>query len=186
MRTAGRAGGGTEAPPAASVAGPDAQLAFLRSSLPAVHGYLVARCADPTLVEDLLGETLLAAAAQLRRAPDTALSTAWLLTVAHHKYVDEVRRSVREDRRVRTAGAHLDVAGTGDDDFPSATRERTLAALASLPTAQRGVLVLHYVDELPVAEVADAIGRSLHATESLLARARKAFRTAFEHEEVEG
>jgi RNA polymerase sigma-70 factor (ECF subfamily) len=38
------------------------------------------------------------------------------------------------------------------------------------------VLVLRYVDDLSVAEVAREMGRSVHATESLLTRARTALR----------
>ena len=38
---------------------------------------------------------------------------------------------------------------------------------------------LRYVDDLPVAQVADDLGRTLHATEALLVRARSAFRTAY-------
>jgi RNA polymerase sigma-70 factor (ECF subfamily) len=41
------------------------------------------------------------------------------------------------------------------------------------------VLSLRYLDDLTVPEVADALGRSVHATESLLARARRAFRMSY-------
>ena len=40
----------------------------------------------------------------------------------------------------------------------------------------RTVLTLRYLDGLPVAEVAQELGRSLHATETLLVRARAALR----------
>jgi DNA-directed RNA polymerase specialized sigma24 family protein len=36
--------------------------------------------------------------------------------------------------------------------------------------------VLKYVDDLPVADVARELGRSVHATESLLARGRASLR----------
>jgi RNA polymerase sigma-70 factor (ECF subfamily) len=42
----------------------------------------------------------------------------------------------------------------------------------------RTALVLRYVDDLPVREVARAMRRSEHATESLLARARASLRAA--------
>jgi RNA polymerase sigma-70 factor (ECF subfamily) len=159
----------------------DAQLAFLRASLPRLHGWLLARCGDRSLAEDLVSETVVAAARQLRRAPDTELTTAWLLTVARNKYVDHVRRSVRERRALERATDEVTPSRADDDEWlTGVTRERTLAALAGVPAAQRGVLVLHYLDELPVAEVAETIGRSVHATESLLARGRASFRRAFE------
>jgi len=53
-------------------------------------------------------------------------------------------------------------------------------ALAVLPPLQRAVLVLHYMDHLPVREVARSIGKTEAATASLLARGRDAFRQAFQ------
>jgi RNA polymerase sigma-70 factor (ECF subfamily) len=38
---------------------------------------------------------------------------------------------------------------------------------------------MRYVDDMSVPEVAAAIGRSVHATESLLARARESLRTQY-------
>ena len=49
-------------------------------------------------------------------------------------------------------------------------------ALAVLPALQRAVLVLHYMDQLSVRDVARSIGKSEAATASLLARGRDAFR----------
>jgi RNA polymerase sigma-70 factor (ECF subfamily) len=39
-------------------------------------------------------------------------------------------------------------------------------------------LTLRYLDDLPVPQVAELLGRSMHATEALLVRARTAFRRA--------
>ena len=52
--------------------------------------------------------------------------------------------------------------------------------LVTLGPHHRAVLTLRYLDGLPVAEVADHLGRTLHATEALLVRARTAFRAAYE------
>jgi RNA polymerase sigma-70 factor (ECF subfamily) len=56
-------------------------------------------------------------------------------------------------------------------------------ALSRLSGPQRAALVLRYLDSLPVAEVAEHLGRSLHATETLLVRARGALRRVYEEEE---
>lgn len=50
------------------------------------------------------------------------------------------------------------------------------AALAALTPEHRTVLVLRYVDDLPVGDIARIVGRSVRATESLLVRARAALR----------
>jgi RNA polymerase sigma-70 factor (ECF subfamily) len=54
------------------------------------------------------------------------------------------------------------------------------AALSRLSAHHRAALTLRYLDGLPVAEVAGGLGRSLHATETLLVRARAAFRRVYE------
>jgi RNA polymerase sigma-70 factor (ECF subfamily) len=56
---------------------------------------------------------------------------------------------------------------------------RTRAALDRLGPHHRAVLTLRYLDGLPVAEVAEHLGRGLHATEALLQRARNALRRAY-------
>ena len=59
--------------------------------------------------------------------------------------------------------------------------------LEQLGPHHRAALTLRYVDDLPVAEVATLLDRTLHATEALLVRARSAFRRAYTTgEEVDG
>ena len=50
----------------------------------------------------------------------------------------------------------------------------------ALAPQHRLALTLRYLDDLPVADVAAALDRTLHATEALLVRARSAFRTHYE------
>lgn len=47
-----------------------------------------------------------------------------------------------------------------------------------LSPEHRLVLILKYVDELAVKEIATSLNRSLHATNSLLSRARRALATS--------
>ena len=51
--------------------------------------------------------------------------------------------------------------------------------MAALPSDQRAALMLRFLDDLPVKEVAAVIGRSEDATESLIRRARRAFEDAY-------
>ena len=73
-----------------------------------------------------------------------------------------------------------DLSDTGRGaSSPSIAPDEVDDALAVLPAMQRAVLVLHYMDQLSVREVAHAIGKSEAATASLLARGRDAFRQAY-------
>ena len=55
-----------------------------------------------------------------------------------------------------------------------------LAAVERLPVPQRAALTLRYLDGLPVADVAEHLGRTLHGTETLLARSRAALRRHYQ------
>ena len=52
--------------------------------------------------------------------------------------------------------------------------------LAELGAHHRAALTLRYLDGLPVAEVAEHLDRTVHATEALLVRARHAFRVRYD------
>ncbi len=60
---------------------------------------------------------------------------------------------------------------------------RARETLEKLAPQHRMVLTLRYLDDLPVADVAEILDRTLHATEALLVRARLAFRRAYSEQE---
>jgi len=147
------------------------------ATLPTVFGYLVRRCDQPADAEDLTAETYLAAAAELRAGRSPRMDQAWLLGIARHKLVDHWRRRAREARRLEAvAGLPADFADPWDERLDAALAREVLQRL---PHPHRAALTLRYMDDLPVPEVAATLGRSLHATESLLARARTSFRDAY-------
>jgi RNA polymerase sigma-70 factor (ECF subfamily) len=59
-------------------------------------------------------------------------------------------------------------------------RAAVLSALTSLRGEQQLALTLRHLDGLSVREIGELLGRSAKATESLLARARDAFRKAYQ------
>jgi RNA polymerase sigma-70 factor (ECF subfamily) len=157
----------------------EALLALYDEALPHVYGYLLSRCGGRVAVaQDLTTQTFLGAVQAVRRDPDARLSRPWLMGVARHKLVDHWRRQAREERGLRTVAA----AQTGFHDPWDAELEslRAQTVLDRLSAHHRMVLTLRYVDDLPVAEVAVLIDRTLHATEALLVRARAAFRRTYE------
>jgi RNA polymerase sigma-70 factor (ECF subfamily) len=156
-------------------------VAIYRQALPQVHGYLLPRCGSTSVAEDLTAETFMAAVAAHRRDDPPALSVAWLIGVARHKLVDHWRRVGREERGVAVAGAGCDRV---DDPWPQhLDTEAAHAALSRLSPHQRAALTLRYLDGLPVAEVAAVLDRSVHATETLLMRAKAALRRVYREAE---
>jgi RNA polymerase sigma-70 factor (ECF subfamily) len=155
-----------------------ALLAVYDEALPHVYGYLLSRCGGHVAVaQDLTTQTFLAAVQAVRRDPGALPSRPWLMTVARNKLVDHWRGQAREERGLRTVAA--DQASFHDPWDSEIDHLRAQAVLARLSAHHRMVLTLRYLDDLPVPQVADLIGRTLHATEALLVRARSAFRRAY-------
>jgi RNA polymerase sigma-70 factor (ECF subfamily) len=155
-------------------------LALYDRALPQVYGYLLPRCGNVAVAEDLTAETFLAAVGAVQHRQVERLSVAWLVGVARHKLVDHWRRAAREERNLELA---RDLMVTEDDPWEELLDvARSRAVLDRLGAHHRAALTLRYLDGLSVPEVADALGRTVHATEALLVRARSAFRRAYEEE----
>lgn len=161
---------------------PDEPLvAIYRQALPQVYGYLLPRCGSASVAEDLSAETFMAAVVALRRQDPPELTVAWLIGVARHKLVDHWRRLGREERGFAVAEAGNE--GIHDPWADHLDTEAAYAALARLSAHQRAALTLRYLDGLPVVEVAAHLGRSVHATETLLVRAKTALRRVYQEGE---
>jgi RNA polymerase sigma-70 factor, ECF subfamily len=149
-------------------------------ALPQVYGYLLPRCGSVAAAEDITAETFLAAVDALERGTASAPTVAWLIGVARHKLVDHWRRAGREERNLSLAAS---TSTEVDDPWPAVVDSGAVhAVLGELPAMQRTALVLRYLDGLSVAEVAEHVGRSRHATETLLVRARAALRRLYVQE----
>jgi RNA polymerase sigma-70 factor (ECF subfamily) len=156
-------------------------VAIYDQALPQVYGYLLSRCGSVSAAEDITAETFLAAVDRLEQGTAGPPTVAWLIGIARHKLVDHWRRAGR-DRRNREVAATT--SRQADDPWPALIdRDAAHAALSKLSAPQRTALVLRYLDGLPVPEVADCVGRSVHATETLLARARGALRRHYLQEQ---
>ena len=152
----------------------DDVLALYERSVDTVYRYATRLTGgDRSWADELVQETFLQLVRASREGEGASLDVGWLVVTCRHRFIDQLRQQRR--RRAR----ELSVA-TRPSDTPS--EGRALAALDLLPADHRLVLVLKYVDEMSVAEVAREIGRSVHATESLLARAREALRVAVDQE----
>jgi len=143
-----------------------------------VFGYLLRRCQSASVAEDLTAETFLAAASAVKRGTVDRLTVAWLITVARNKLVDHWRRLSREERTLQlaTSGA----ASTEEPEWDEGLDEpRAMQVLGALGPHHRIALTLKYLDGFTVPQVAEQLGRTEHATEALLARARSAFRKLY-------
>jgi RNA polymerase sigma-70 factor (ECF subfamily) len=150
--------------------------ALFRAEAASIFGYLLLRCGSRAVAEDLSGETFLAASRLFASERGDEVTPAWLQTVAHRRLVDYWRSSSTARRRAERLIAERRPEAAPPEDPDTCVDN----ALASLPDRQRAVLVLRYLDDYSVSEIAEAIGASYKATESLLARGRASFAIAYE------
>lgn len=151
--------------------------AFYDAQAPLVYGYLLRLCGgDRAEAEDLAQEVWFALVDGIVAGHAERAAPAWLLTVARTRYLDRWRKSRRAARPLRVAWAAND---DGADQWEP-ERGDVVDHLMALDVDHRVALVLHYVDGLPVAEIAPLLGRSPAATYSLLARGRRELRARLE------
>lgn len=156
--------------------------AFYDDALPHVYGYLLARCPGRATAEEITAEVFLAAVDVVRKEPSSPMTVPWALGIARHKLIDHWRRRSREERRLRAFALE---PGSQEAEDPWDVRLEALRAhqvLDGMAANHRAALTLRYVDDLPVPQVAAEMGRTVHATEALLVRAKAAFRRAYEED----
>lgn len=161
--------------------------ALYDEALPVIYGYFLRRCGGiATVAEDLTQETFVAAVKQLKKGAEVETPLPWLYGIARHTLIDHYRSRLRESDRLLPWNDDAESTPDAHDPFAGVIeRDQARAAFDALPPAQRIVLALRYLDGLSLAQIAEAIGKSEHAAESLLARGRTAFKRAYrEHDDV--
>ena len=174
----------TDASKKYSVTTPEGVIDFFRHVSTDVHRY-VSRLTggDRQLTEDIVQDAFFSLIRQSRKGLLVEVEPGWIMTTARNRFIDHVRSVGRETRRFDACqGTFGDGAARGwrDTEAGVLAADRARALLAGLPEQERWALSLQVVDDLSVAEVAELLGRSVEATTSLLARARRRLRTIVE------
>jgi RNA polymerase sigma-70 factor (ECF subfamily) len=149
---------------------------------PSVLGYLRARgAAEP---EDLTGEVFLQAVRDLPRFEGSGKDLrAWIFTIAHHRFLDERRRSKRRPSDPVPVEAMVERATTADTEaeaIANLSRAEVAALLDRLVPAQREVLLLRIVGGLTIEEIATAVHKRPGAVKALQRRGLAALRRELE------
>jgi RNA polymerase sigma-70 factor (ECF subfamily) len=142
--------------------------------------YVGWRCAGiGDLADDVVQETWLTAVRRLRSfEPSRGSFFDWLCGIASNA----ARNAIRARRRQRQRSQPLEGDPPAKAPNCEATKqaERVAEALAAIPEHYEAVLRAKYLDRQTVEEIAAACGETMKAVESLLSRARQAFREAYE------
>ena len=138
--------------------------AFCEQTLDEVYRYALRLTGgDCARTADLTQETYASLVRHVNRHPDDAVGLAWLITCCRHRHLDTVRTRRRRERNQIRSWQPAAVE-------PDARDDAVISALGRLRSDERAVLVLRHVDGFSVAEVAELIGKSVAATDSMLRR----------------
>jgi len=153
-----------------------------------LHGFVARRVCDPSLVDDIVQETLLRAYRARHGFDETKPVWPWLATIARNTLSNALRGERLRHRHLEreldwgSIEGHADLQLTGDPERRYAAKEQhaaILAALATLDHRQRRLLVMRASDGLGYDDIARLEGLTLNSVKSLLKRARHAFRDAY-------
>jgi RNA polymerase sigma factor (sigma-70 family) len=145
-----------------------------RDVAPLVLGYLRAnRVRD---AEDVAGDVFVSMVRSLGRFEGGERQFhSWLLTIAHRRLVDHLRRSiVRPEHPVPAEGIEAGlptVAGADEAGIGGVETAHLLAAVDALTPDQRQVVLLRALADLTVPEIASVVGKPETAVKALLRRA---------------
>ncbi len=158
-----------------------ARAAFERYVTPEIGSLLRAARAlerDAHEAEDLVQETLINAFRAIGRF-DGAHPRAWLLTIMRHAHYNRARRRRPATADDPEASASVSMPASRDPGARAeraAFREAVVAALATLPDAQRSVVELVDLEGYSYAEVATALDVPIGTVMSRLHRGRHVIR----------
>jgi RNA polymerase sigma-70 factor, ECF subfamily len=145
----------------------------------ALYAYVLWRCGGQyDQADEVAQETWLTAVRKVRRFdPNKGTFSAWLCGLAANVLRHHFRRHNRQRKREQTAKIINTTKSQSSQPIEDA---RIAAALDALSQRHEAVLRAKYLDGLTVEEIAAEWNETAKTIESLLSRARQAFRELFE------
>ena len=145
-----------------------------------VYAYVVRRVGDRAETEDLTSDVFHHALANLRRFEWRGIPfAAWLFRIAANLISDRWQRKNRED--IADGPEQIESAATKSVEFEGVERKATLFRLVeTLPAEQRRVVVLRFVEQKSIKEVAREICKTEGAVKQLQFRALTSLRARME------
>jgi RNA polymerase sigma-70 factor, ECF subfamily len=115
----------------------------------------------------------------LPRLADPQALRAWLYRIARDRAYGRLRKA-RRTEPLLDEGSVIDPAPPSEDDFSAEDAARIHAGLDKLPTEQREVLVLRFLEEMTYEEIAQVVGCQLGTVRSRIHYAKRALKTILE------
>ena len=156
---------------------------FRRYQLP-LYVYVFELAHDEQASLDIVQETFINAARYIGSLREDERFGSWLFGIAHQKCIQRWRKQSREQAVFGGPADASPVFEDGPDELLIRQEQEAqfMALLNRLPAAQRSVLLLHFVEDFPLEEIADITGTALGTVKSRLHYAKKALKKLIEEE----
>jgi RNA polymerase sigma-70 factor (ECF subfamily) len=158
---------------------------FYRQFAPKLRRYLTIKLPE-TDVEEVLQDTFLSAFDSLPLYRGEASLYSWLISIARHEVADFYRKKYVRLAVEQTSPLFENMVSESlSPEFvyeKKKIEKKFFAVYQSLTKQYQDILSYRYELSMSVKEIAERMDLSFKATESLLFRARLAFRTAYERE----
>jgi RNA polymerase sigma factor (sigma-70 family) len=134
---------------------------------------------DYHLASDVSQEAFVKAYEQLAGLRKPEVFCPWLMKIVHRCALDSARQKLKESRlEIKAAALIENPDGQLDED-----KQRLLAAVVKLPKSEKQVVMLRYLGDNSVKDVAEIVGRSIGTVTKQLSRAHKRLRKILERSE---
>jgi RNA polymerase sigma-70 factor, ECF subfamily len=147
--------------------------AIYRRHVKDVYHYALALLRNPADAEDVTQTTFMNAYRAYKRGDEILKPQNWLIKIAHNVARTRYARASRRVKEVPLED-HLEHLAVPEDERPDI--EAVLRALGRLPFNQRAALVLRELEGRSYGEIAETLGVSVAAVETLIFRARRSLR----------
>jgi RNA polymerase sigma-70 factor (ECF subfamily) len=147
----------------------------IEAEIPRLRRYARALTRDVVAADDLVQDCLLRGLAKMHLWKEGTDLRAWLFTILHNQYVNQVRRAVREGAAVSISDTEPSLTRAPDQSKRLELRDLD-RALARLPEEQRTVILLVGLEGMRYEAVAEIIGVPVGTVRSRLSRGREALR----------
>ena len=150
---------------------------FHRYQLP-LYIYVFELVHDEQTSLDLVQETFIAAVRHIGSLRDDGKFGSWLFGIAHQKCVQRWRKQNREEALREDLGELPDEFENGPDDLLIRQEQEAgfMNMLDQLPLPQRAVLLLHFIEDFALEEIARITDTPLGTVKSRLYHAKRALR----------
>ena len=148
---------------------------FYRRFASGLYAFIRRRVQEPQDIEDILAETMVAAVSAIMRFKGQSQVFTWLCRIAEYKLADHYRRL----NKTPHFSFNEELIATAAPENDLETNLLIWQALLNLNLDHRRVLEAKYFEGYSTQEIAQQLGRSEKAVDSILVRARRAFAIQF-------